>query len=673
MYNALKLSTATQAVKVGPVVDNTGAWVTSGVIADFQAAKNGGALAALHTATIAYDAAGIYTITLDATDTNTAGRLVIQCVRAATICPPARYQVVAASIYSALVDASTKLPITVAVGDITGGAVPLPASGSMPETANTNSLPQKTAKEQYCCSGTVWHVATSGNNGTGDGLSWPTAYATVNQACRVAAAGDLILVGPGTFWLEAGSLVVPDGVSLLGAGPAQTILTAYYMDTAPATETVSAIKPGSNAVLKGFTIQGSGCAGKFWFPIGCLTGESPFTNLLLEDVWIFGDADGLFVNSSASPCSATLRGCRIVTHYDAVNLGPASTTAHDLTLIDCAIRVIPPYPSMWAMRGIVANKTAQIRVYGGEITIAGTTSGQGVVVSDSGTAVYLFGVAMYCGNEQAGATGSDLYTNGDGSAIYAVDCVYNRTKTSGTHITDVAPGSTDKSGIALATPTNITGGTITTVTTLTNAVTLAASQTNYAPAKAGDKMDLIDAPNATARSALAASVWSYLCTAADALGVTTIGGWLRSQLNAVFGRVSAAPIQVLSLVQPGGSIELEQYASYKAARNNALAIAVNVAVDLTGADVHLLIAAQQAGTPVMPPVINISNCTVVGPRTAATGLSADIPSASTALLTSFNARAYAWCFVAYYPTGGDQIPLTEWSDCTVTPGVALTS
>ena len=49
-------------------------------------------------------------------------------------------------------------------------------------------------------------------------------------------------------------------------------------------------------------------------------------------------------------------------------------------------------------------------------------------------------------------------------------------------------------------------------------------------------------------------------------GATTIGGWLRNTLNAILGRVSATPIQVLSLVQPGGLMEIEQYASYKAAR-----------------------------------------------------------------------------------------------------------
>ena len=172
---------------------------------------------------------------------------------------------------------------------------------------------------------------------------------------------------------------------------------------------------------------------------------------------------------------------------------------------------------------------------------------------------------------------------------------------------------------------------------------------------------------------IATAVWSYLCTTANTLGLTTLGGWLLSTLNNVFGRVSATPIQALALVQPGGAIELQQYCSYRAERGNALAISVNVPFDLTGADVHLWIAQQSNGTPIMPPKIDVPSCTVVGPLTAATGLSADISSADTGALTSLSANAYAWCFVAYYAANGDQVPITDWSDCTVTPGAALTS
>lgn len=66
-----------------------------------------------------------------------------------------------------------------------------------------------------------------------------------------------------------------------------------------------------------------------------------------------------------------------------------------------------------------------------------------------------------------------------------------------------------------ATPTNITAA---------SGIALAATQAAYAPAKAGDKMDLIDAPNATGISAIVAAINSlatYGLTALNTLLVTT--------------------------------------------------------------------------------------------------------------------------------------------------------
>lgn len=66
-----------------------------------------------------------------------------------------------------------------------------------------------------------------------------------------------------------------------------------------------------------------------------------------------------------------------------------------------------------------------------------------------------------------------------------------------------------------ATPTNITAA---------SGIALSATQAAYAPAKAGDKMDLIDAPNATGISAIVTAINSlatYGLTAINTLLVTT--------------------------------------------------------------------------------------------------------------------------------------------------------
>ena len=129
--------------------------------------------------------------------------------------------------------------------------------------------------------------------------------------------------------------------------------------------------------------------------------------------------------------------------------------------------------------------------------------------------------------------------------------------------------------------------------------------------------------------------------------------------------------QTAILTMPGAAIELQQHCSYKAARGNALQMtAPSGCPDLTGADVHLLIAAQQAGKPIMPPMIDISGCSIIG---ATTAISADVSTTQTGSLTNFAARAYAWCFVAFYPETGDEIAITDWGDCSASPGVAHTS
>ena len=151
-------------------------------------------------------------------------------------------------------------------------------------------------------------------------------------------------------------------------------------------------------------------------------------------------------------------------------------------------------------------------------------------------------------------------------------------------------------------------------------------------------------------------------------------GTIVTTLAAILSRISVTPIQAIVLVQPGGAITLEQYCSYRAERGNPLPIPNPGGwPDLTGADVHLWIAAQQSGVPIMPPVIDISSGTVQGTDSAPTGVDFDISSTNTAKLTNFAQRAYSYCLVAYYASNGDQVPLTDWADCTARPGVALAS
>lgn len=101
----LKQSTAT-TVYVGPVLDASGAAVTSAVVGDFRLIKNGIA-ATLSGATVTHDANGFYTIALTTGNTDTTGRLTIAVGNTAMSMSTHRYSVLLASVFDALITNAT--------------------------------------------------------------------------------------------------------------------------------------------------------------------------------------------------------------------------------------------------------------------------------------------------------------------------------------------------------------------------------------------------------------------------------------------------------------------------------------------------------------------------------------------------------------------------------------
>ena len=93
----LKQSTASQSVLIGPFVDSTdGDTAETGLSianTDIKLSKNGGTMASKNSGGATHDAGGWYTITLDATDTNTVGRLQLSCKVAGALAVFAEFQV----------------------------------------------------------------------------------------------------------------------------------------------------------------------------------------------------------------------------------------------------------------------------------------------------------------------------------------------------------------------------------------------------------------------------------------------------------------------------------------------------------------------------------------------------------------------------------------------------
>jgi hypothetical protein len=118
----LKQSTASQSVLIGPFIDETdGISALTGLTianTDIRLSANGGNMAAKNSGGGTHDELGFYTITLDATDTATVGRL--QLVVHATGALPVyhEFQVVEEAISAALFDASATGALPVSTGGI---------------------------------------------------------------------------------------------------------------------------------------------------------------------------------------------------------------------------------------------------------------------------------------------------------------------------------------------------------------------------------------------------------------------------------------------------------------------------------------------------------------------------------------------------------------------------
>ena len=106
----LKQSTASQSVLIGPFVDSTdGATAETGLTianTDIRLSANGGNLAAKNSGGGTHDEAGWYTITLDATDTATVGRLQLHCKVAGALMVHHEFQVLEEAVFDSLFGAS---------------------------------------------------------------------------------------------------------------------------------------------------------------------------------------------------------------------------------------------------------------------------------------------------------------------------------------------------------------------------------------------------------------------------------------------------------------------------------------------------------------------------------------------------------------------------------------
>jgi len=307
--------------------------------------------------------------------------------------------------------------------------------------ATNSRLYQQSARETNGVSGTVWHVKyAAGEDLTKDGLSWATAKETAGAGLKTvietAAAGDLVLIGAGTFALTTNTISIPDGVSVRGAGIDSTRLTSTY-----AAATVAVVRPGNGTELSHFEINALLNDGTFQFPIGCAGVQPGFENVYIHHVHMIGDADN-FYSGGTAPVSALLEDCIFESKFDCV----AIFAVGDLMLRRCLL--LAKGPSSTAV-----GKASGITILDSEVVLADCE-----ILAQDGGAVSTIAlsatdstiIAQNCRLDASGAAGAVYCARNVGSgSIILIGCEYDRTKTSGT-VTDKARIITDLAGNAYA-------------------------------------------------------------------------------------------------------------------------------------------------------------------------------------------------------------------------------
>jgi hypothetical protein len=190
----LKQSTAS-TVYVGPVLDSTGAAVTTAVVGDFRLIKNGTA-ATLSGATVTHDANGYYTIALTTSNTDTTGRLTIAVGNTAQSMATHRYSVLLASVYDALITNATNATggLPTATGSISAlaGAISTYSGG---DTSGVTTLLTRLPSAISLNSGAV----TVGTNNDKTGYSLTQAFPTNFSSLAIAAGTGAVTVGGDAF------------------------------------------------------------------------------------------------------------------------------------------------------------------------------------------------------------------------------------------------------------------------------------------------------------------------------------------------------------------------------------------------------------------------------------------------------------------------------------------
>lgn len=343
---------------------------------------------------------------------------------------------------------------------------------------------QDAARIALRVAGTVYFVATAANGGndSNDGLTWYTPKLTIKTVVEAMSAGDACVIGPGTFAVGASKITQPTGTKVIGAGLDTTVLDIEIVGGSPS------YVPTTNTYTADLTIRNDEAASMV-AGVAESKGDAACTGVVFERVKFVGVYDAVYITHSGT-IGMTFIDCMFHSQYDCLGCNQMGAASLVEVIRPIALAVSAGSPTSCFKLGLAGAGTLRVvDPYGyAKSTVAG---GSGVAAgAENGTMVVLGGYLSGTGV----AASYDLYQSGSATVTIA-GTQHDRAKTSGT-ITEAA---TDLDA------------------------QLHATQPNYAPAKAGDEMDIIDAPNATAVTAIKTAMEAAGSSLAQILALLQLG------------------------------------------------------------------------------------------------------------------------------------------------------
>jgi fibronectin-binding autotransporter adhesin len=310
--------------------------------------------------------------------------------------------------YSGAVALQSTLVITGAT-TFTGAITASNASNNIVGINIAAAAEQKISKIVHKTGGTVYYVSTGGASGN-DGLTWATAK-DLPHRLNSSTAGDVIVMGPGTF-AETTNVVTPGAsVALIGAGIDRTKITTT-VDYSSAGNPGVVLSDGSH--FEGFKVT---CATNSQTTI--VLGNKKLVNAtgwrMVDVGWVGGD-DCLFLwPADSGTMDGVIVRPRGYTSFDNIIGNVTTSNTIRLDIID-PLLAPDPDANVATYHGCYTQPGHTFNVYGGTIKASASTI-MGCLAAQGGT-INAYGVTF---NTSGAGTKRDVDANPGGSDVGTIN------------------------------------------------------------------------------------------------------------------------------------------------------------------------------------------------------------------------------------------------------------